>query len=176
MSRSAAAPRARAPSRPPSTSTTAAAAAPRRRLPRPSMAALPPRPAPGRVTTRRRAPAGTRPAPGAVGAGTVSRDLASSCPRWRARRPAWGKPSRRLPPYGSTPGVLPPRVVNSVPHGLVDGLLLASPLYVTTHSARENAPVGNPLSRYLWRKVELPTASRTESRWRVGGGSSAHRG
>src|SRR5439155_8842090 len=43
-------------------------------------------------------------------------------------------------------------------------------------SARENAPVGNPLSRYLWRKVELPTASRTESRRRVGGGSSAHRG
>src|SRR5437667_288912 len=110
------------------------------------MAALPPRPAPGRVTTRRRAPAGARPGPGAVGAGprlwasrgpgrragTVSWDLASSCPRWRARRPAWGKPSGRLPPYGSTPGVLPPRVVNSVPHGLVDGLLLASPLYVTT--------------------------------------------
>src|SRR5439155_6199689 len=37
------------------------------------------------------------------------------------------------PPYGSTPGTLPPRVVNSVPHALVDGLLLASPLYVTTH-------------------------------------------
>src|SRR5438034_1643252 len=45
-----------------------------------------------------------------------------------------GKPSGRLPPYGSTPGVLPPRVVNSVPHGLVDELLLASPLYDAIHS------------------------------------------
>src|SRR5205823_13006093 len=44
-----------------------------------------------------------------------------------------GKPSGRLPPYGPTPGVVPPRVVNSVAHRLVDALLLASPLYVATH-------------------------------------------
>src|SRR5205809_7222989 len=36
-------------------------------------------------------------------------------------------------PYGSTPGVLPARVVNSVPHGLVHDALFALPLLVATH-------------------------------------------
>src|SRR5438128_4314602 len=135
MSRSALAPS--APSRPASASTTAAAAAPPRRLPRPAAGAPPPHPATGRLTLHRcRAPAGARPARGVVGTGRGA--AAANQPRPRTLdgdsvvKPCIIMP-RAFPPYGSTPGTLPPRVVNSVPPALVEALLLASPLYVTTH-------------------------------------------
>src|SRR5437762_3992679 len=134
MSRSALAPS--APSRPASASTTAAAAAPPRRLPRPAAGAPPPHPATGRLTLhRRRAPAGARPARrggNGRGAAAANQPRPRTLDGDRVVKPCIIMP-RAFPPYGSTPGTLPPRVVNSVPHALVEGLLLASPLYVTTH-------------------------------------------
>src|SRR6266568_4287312 len=120
MSRSALAPS--APSRPASASTTAAAAAP----PRHRTAHAAPLPRAGGRT------------PGARRGGNGRGAAAANQPRPRTLdgdsvvKPCIIMP-RAFPPYGSTPGTLPPRVVNSVPHALVEGLLLASPLYVTTH-------------------------------------------
>src|SRR5216110_2306224 len=135
MSRSALAPS--APSRPASASTTAAAAAappppaaPRRGRPSPpprhrtAHAAPPPR-AGGRTPSARRGGNGR-------GAAAANQLRPRRLDGDRVVKPCIIMP-RAFPPYGSTPGTLPPRVVNSVPHALVEGPLLASPLYVTTH-------------------------------------------
>src|SRR6184192_2967542 len=124
MSRSALAPS--APSRPASASTTAGAAAPPPRPPRPPPGAPPPPPrAGGRTPSARRSWNGR-------GAAAANQPRPRTLDGDSVVKPCIIMP-RASPPYGSTPGTLPPRVVNSVPHALVDGLLLASPLYVTTH-------------------------------------------
>src|SRR5207247_4559576 len=105
-------------------------APPRRRRPPPP----PPNPPAHAAPPPRPGGPPPRPRPGGSGAGGA----AAHPPRPRTLdgdsvvKPCIIMP-RPFPPYGSTPGTLPPRVVDSVPHALVEGLLLASPLYVTTH-------------------------------------------